>query len=121
MDNYICQFLARIVLWKYSLASYLFLDGHRLSSRDLDVALLLGVLGHILLLLAVGVKAADLVPVADEGPGQVHGGGGEGTAADPEEEADNDSQDILGALPEGAETKGHGFGGGALAAREDDP
>ena len=39
-------------------------------------------------------------------PSEVHGGGSECSAANVEEESDNDTQDVLGAIMEGAEVVG---------------
>ena len=44
--------------------------------------------------------------VREERPSEVHGGGGECSAANAEEESDNDTQDVLGAVTEGAEVVG---------------
>ncbi|CAD5163180.1 unnamed protein product [Musa acuminata subsp. malaccensis] len=96
-----------------------FFDEDRVSCRDLDVARLLGALVGTLLVVAVLIGPADLVPVGDEGPGQAHGGGGEGAAPDPEEEADDDHEDVLGAILEGAEPERSGLSGGDLAATEE--
>ena len=41
-----------------------------------------------------------------ERPSEVHGGGGECSAANAEEESDDDTQDVLGAVMEGAEVVG---------------
>ena len=41
--------------------------------------------------------------MGEERPSEVHGGGGEGSAANAEEESDDDTQDVLGAVIEGAE------------------
>ena len=41
-----------------------------------------------------------------ERPSEVHGGGGECSAANAEEESNNDTQDVLGAVTEGAEVVG---------------
>ena len=41
--------------------------------------------------------------MGEERPSEVHGGGGECSAANAEEEGDNDTQDVLGAVTEGAE------------------
>ena len=42
----------------------------------------------------------------EERPSEVHGGGGECSAANAEEESDDDTQDVLGAVTEGAEVVG---------------
>lgn len=94
-----------------------FLDRDNDSSRDLGVTCFFGALVHLLLLLAVRIRAADLVPVGDEGPGQVHGSGGEGAAANPEEKADDNHEDILGAFAKGAKPEGCRIGAGDLAVR----
>lgn len=39
----------------------------------------------------------------EDGPDEVHGGGGEGAAADTEEEGEGDAEDVLGAVAEGGE------------------
>ena len=44
--------------------------------------------------------------MGEERPSEVHGGGGEGSAANAEEESNNDTQDVLGAVMEGAEVVG---------------
>ena len=44
--------------------------------------------------------------VGEERPSKVHGGGGEGSAANVEEESDDDTQDVLGAVAEGVEVIG---------------
>ena len=44
--------------------------------------------------------------VGEERPSEVHGGGGECSTANAEEESDNDTQDVLGAVTEGAEVVG---------------
>ena len=44
--------------------------------------------------------------VGEERPSEVHGGGGECSAANAEEESDNDTQDVLGPVTEGAEVVG---------------
>lgn len=44
--------------------------------------------------------------MGEERPSEVHGGGGEGSAANAEEESDDDAQDVLGAVTEGAEVVG---------------
>ena len=44
--------------------------------------------------------------VGEERPSEVHGGDGECSAANAEEESDNDTQDVLGAVTEGAEVVG---------------
>ena len=44
--------------------------------------------------------------VGEERPSEVHGGGGECSTANTEEESDNDTQDVLGAVTEGAEVVG---------------
>ena len=44
--------------------------------------------------------------VREERPSEVHGGGGECFAANAEEESDDDTQDVLGAVMEGAEVVG---------------
>ena len=44
--------------------------------------------------------------VGEERPSEVHGGGGECSAANAEEESDDDTQDVLGAVTEGAEVVG---------------
>ena len=44
--------------------------------------------------------------MGEERPSEVHGGGGEGSAANAEEESDDDTQDVLGAVTEGAEVVG---------------
>lgn len=44
--------------------------------------------------------------MGEERPSEVHGGGGEGPAANAEEESDDDTQDVLGAVTEGAEVVG---------------
>ena len=43
--------------------------------------------------------------MGEERPSEIHGGGGEGSAANIEEESDN-TQDVLGAVTEGAEVIG---------------
>ena len=44
--------------------------------------------------------------MGEERPSEVHGGGGEGSVANAEEESDDDTQDVLGAVIEGAEVIG---------------
>ena len=44
--------------------------------------------------------------MGEERPSEVHGGGGECSAANAEEESDDDTQDVLGAVTEGAEVVG---------------
>ena len=44
--------------------------------------------------------------VGEERPNEVHGGGGECSAANTEEESDNDTQDVLGAVTEGGKVVG---------------
>ena len=44
--------------------------------------------------------------VGEERPSEVHGGGGECSTANAEEESDNDTQDVLGVVTEGAEVVG---------------
>ena len=44
--------------------------------------------------------------VGEERPSEVHGGGGECSATNAEEESDDDTQDVLGAVTEGAEVVG---------------
>ena len=44
--------------------------------------------------------------VREERPSEVHGGGGECFAANVEEESDDDTQDVLGAVTEGVEVVG---------------
>ena len=44
--------------------------------------------------------------VGEERPSEVHGGGGEGSVANVEEESDDDTQDVLGAVVEGVEVIG---------------
>ena len=44
--------------------------------------------------------------VGEEGPSEIHGGSGEGSATNAEEESDDDTQDVLGAVTEGAEVVG---------------
>ncbi|CAL9124696.1 unnamed protein product, partial [Musa textilis] len=96
-----------------------FFDGGWISGRDLDVACLLGAPFHIPFLVAEPIGAADLVTVGDKGPGQVHGGGGEGAAPNTEEEADHDHEDVFGAISEGAEPEGGRLCGDDLAAGEE--
>lgn len=63
---------------------------------------------HLLRAEFVGVFELVGVVIAggEEGPGEVHGGGGEGAAADAKEEGDDDAEDVLGAVAEGAEIGG---------------
>ena len=42
----------------------------------------------------------------EERPSEVHGGGSECSAANAEEESDDDTQDVLGAITKGAEVVG---------------
>ena len=44
--------------------------------------------------------------MGEERPSEVHGGGGECSAANAKEESNNDTQDVLGAVMEGAEVVG---------------
>ena len=44
--------------------------------------------------------------MGEERPSEVHGSGGEGSAANAEEESDDDAQDVLGAVTKGAEVVG---------------
>ena len=44
--------------------------------------------------------------VGEERPSEVHGGGSECSAANAEEESDDDTQNVLGAVTEGAEVVG---------------
>ena len=44
--------------------------------------------------------------MGEERPSEVHGGGSEGSAASAKEESDDDTQDVLGAVTEGAEVVG---------------
>ena len=44
--------------------------------------------------------------MGEERPSKVHGGGSECSAANAEEESDDDTQDVLGAVTEGAEVVG---------------
>ena len=44
--------------------------------------------------------------MGEERPSEVHGGGGEGSAANAEKESDDDTQDFLGVVMEGAEVVG---------------
>lgn len=44
----------------------------------------------------------------EERPGQVHGGGGESPAADAEEQRNDDAENVLGAIAQGAEVRGGG-------------
>ena len=44
--------------------------------------------------------------MGEERPSKVHGGGGEGSVANIEEESDDDTQDFLGVVMEGAEVVG---------------
>ena len=44
--------------------------------------------------------------MGEERPSEVHGGGGECSAANAEEESNNGTQDVLGAVTEGAEVVG---------------
>ena len=44
--------------------------------------------------------------VGEERPSEVHGGGGESSVANVEEESDDDTQDVLGAVAEGVEVIG---------------
>ena len=44
--------------------------------------------------------------MGEERPSEVHGGGGECSTANAEEESDNDTQDVLSAVTEGAEVVG---------------
>ena len=41
--------------------------------------------------------------MGEERPSEVHGGGGEGSVANAEEESNDDTQDVLGVVTEGAE------------------
>lgn len=95
-----------------------FFSRGRLGGGDLDIAGLLGALIDLVLLIRVRIGSTELVAVGDEGPHEVHGGSGEGAAADAEEEADDDNEDVLSALPEGAEAEG---GGGGLGRDDGGP
>ena len=44
--------------------------------------------------------------MGEERPSEVHGGGGEGSAVNAEKESDDDTQDFLGVVMEGAEVVG---------------
>ena len=44
--------------------------------------------------------------MGEERPSEIHGGGGEGSATNAEEESDDDTQDVLGAVTEGAKVIG---------------
>ena len=44
--------------------------------------------------------------MGEERPSEVHGGGGECSAANAEEESDDDTQDVLGAVTEGVKVVG---------------
>ena len=44
--------------------------------------------------------------MGEERPSTIHGGSGEGSAANTEEESDDDTQDVLGAVTEGVEVVG---------------
>ena len=44
--------------------------------------------------------------MGEERPSEVHGGGGECSTANAEEESDDDTQDVLGAVTKGAEVVG---------------
>ena len=44
--------------------------------------------------------------MGEERPSEVHGGDGECSATNAEEESDDDTQDVLGAVTEGAEVVG---------------
>jgi len=44
--------------------------------------------------------------MGEKRPSEVHGGGDEGSAANTEEESDDDTQDVLGVVMEGAEVVG---------------
>lgn len=70
---------------------------------DDDVAGLLGALrvGELVLVVAVDVVVAGRAGGGDERPHEVHGRGGEGAAAESEEETGDDDEDVLGALLHG--------------------
>lgn len=44
----------------------------------------------------------------EDGPDEVHGGGGEGAASDAEEQGECDAEDVLGPVAEGGEVVGCG-------------
>ena len=44
--------------------------------------------------------------MGEERPSEVHGGGDEGSSANAEEKSDDDTQDVLGVVMEGAEVVG---------------
>ena len=44
--------------------------------------------------------------MGEERPSEVHGSGGEGSVANAEKESDDDTQDVLGVVTEGAEVVG---------------
>ena len=99
------------------------------SVVDDDVAGLLGALGVGQLVLVVAV---DVVVVAggagrgEERPDEVHGRGGEGAAAEAEEKAGDDDEDVLGAVLDGRDGdfrlgggEGHGAADLVRAEAED--